>query len=85
MEKCFDSSIAPSFKGALSVRLVVEGVIIIMIPLVVLFLFGTVSFLVPVFDPATGISIADHIAQVTVIPASPSTTFLRWRQSTGRV
>jgi hypothetical protein len=84
--KDFDSSfIAPSFRGALSMRLVVEGAIIIIVPLIVSFLFGMVSFLASAFDLVMGISVADDVVQVMVIPVSPLVAFLRWSQTTGRV
>jgi hypothetical protein len=65
--------------------LVVEGAIIIIAPLVMSVLFGMVSFLASTFDLVTGIFVADDVMQVTVIPVSPSVTFLRWSQTTGRV
>jgi hypothetical protein len=86
MGEGFDSSfIAPSFRGALSVSLVVEEAIVIIVPLVAPLLFGVVSFLAPVFNPATSVSIGDGVAQVTVIPVSPSAVFLWWSQTIGRV
>jgi hypothetical protein len=78
--KGFDSFIAPSFRGALSVRLVVEGATEIIVPLITSFLFGAVSFLPPVLNPVTGISIVNDVMQVTV---SPLATFLWWSQTTG--
>jgi hypothetical protein len=86
MGKGFDPSfLTPSFRGALSVRLVIEGAIIIIVHLIVSFLFNTVSFLVATFDPDAGISVPDDVAQVTVIPVLPSAVFLQWSQTTSRV
>jgi hypothetical protein len=65
------------------VRLVIEGAIVIIVPLVTPLLFGVVSFLALVFYPSTSVSVADNIAQVMVILVSPSVTFLRWSQTTG--
>jgi hypothetical protein len=41
------SQVLPSFRGALSVRLVIEGTIIIIVPLVVLFLLNVLLFSEP--------------------------------------
>jgi hypothetical protein len=77
MGKWFHSFTGPSFRGVLSLRLVIEGTIIIIVPLVTSFLFGAVSFLALIFDPARGISTADDVMQVTVIMVSPLAMFLR--------
>jgi hypothetical protein len=82
MGKGFDSFIAPSFRGVLSVRLVIERAIVIIVPLVMSFLFGIILFLAPIFDPTVSISITNDVtAQVAVIPVSPSHVFLRWSQT----
>jgi hypothetical protein len=86
MREGFDSSfIAPPFRGTLSVRLVVEGTIIIIVPLVVSFPFDAVSFLEPNFDLSACISIVDDVVQVSIIPVSSVTTFLRWSETAGQV
>jgi hypothetical protein len=77
MGESFDSS----FRGALLVRLVIEGVIIIIVPLSAPLLLDAQVSVIPV--PC--ISIADDIAQVLVISVSSSVTFLRWSETTGRV
>jgi hypothetical protein len=45
----FYSFIAPSFKGALLVRLVIEGTMIIIVPLIASFLSNMATLLAPVF------------------------------------
>jgi hypothetical protein len=53
MRESFESSwIMPSFWGALPVRLVIVGTIIIIVPLIMLFLFHALSLSVLVFYPA---------------------------------
>jgi hypothetical protein len=72
MGKGLDSScIAPSFRGVLSVRLVVEGTIIIIVPLIVPFLLNAL-----IFDPTVCICVIDDVAQVWVIPIMPSAALL---------
>jgi hypothetical protein len=81
-EKGLDSSyIAPSFKRALSVRLVVIGTIIVIAPLLTSLLFKALVLLMPVFDPTMGIFAVDDITQVSIIPVSPSTAFLWWSET----
>jgi hypothetical protein len=61
--KGFDSScIMPSFEGALSLRLVLEGTIITIVSLIALFLLNALSLLAPVFYPAMCISAVDDVA-----------------------
>jgi hypothetical protein len=77
MGKGLDSScIAPSFRGVLSVRLVVEGTIIIIVPLIVPFLLNALSLLALIFDPTVCICVIDDVAQVWVIPIMPSAALL---------
>jgi hypothetical protein len=86
MGKCLDSSyIVPSFRRMLSVRLVIIGTIVVIIPLFMSLLFKALALLTPVFDPVVCIFVADDIAQVSVIPVSPSATFLRWSETASRV
>jgi hypothetical protein len=69
MTKGFDSScIMPSFLGALSVWLVIEGTIIIIVPLVTSFQLDVLSLLAPIVDPATCFSVADDVTQVFCHP-----------------
>jgi hypothetical protein len=75
----------PSFKGVLAVRLVIVGTIIIIVPLIALFLFHALSFLAPIFDSVVCISTADDVAQVAVVPTTPSITLLLWSDAAGRV
>jgi hypothetical protein len=52
----------PSFGGALSLRLVLEGTIITIVSLIALFLLNALSLLAPVFYPAMCISAVDDVA-----------------------
>jgi hypothetical protein len=56
--------------------LVVVGAIVVIVPLIASFMLSVISFLVAVLDLATGISIANDVAQVSIILAS---TMLHWR------
>jgi hypothetical protein len=86
MGKGFDSShIMPSFKRTLLVRLVIEGMIIIIAPLVVPLLLDVLWILAPVFDPATCIFAADDIVQVLIIPIMSSAMLIQWSEATSRV
>jgi hypothetical protein len=86
MGKGFDSSwVAPSFRGVLLVRLVIEGAIIVIVPLITSFLLNTLMLLVPVVNSITCISVADEVAQISVIPIPPSAAFLRWSEIDARV
>jgi hypothetical protein len=52
MGKDFNSSwVAPSFRGVLSVRLVIEGTIIVIVPLITSFLLNVLMLLAPVVNP----------------------------------
>jgi hypothetical protein len=77
--------ITPSFWGALLVRLVIEGTIIIVVHLITLLLINVLLILAPIFDPAACISVVDDITHVSVIPITPSTMLLWWSETTGRV
>jgi hypothetical protein len=67
----------PSFRGALSVSLVIVGTIIIIVPLIVLILFHALSLSASVFDPVTCISAVDDVAQVAIIPPMSSAVLLQ--------
>jgi hypothetical protein len=73
----------PSFRGALLVRFVIVGAIIIIIPLVALFLFHALSLSTPIFNLTTCISVVDDIAEVTVVPTTPSAAPLQWSDAAG--
>jgi hypothetical protein len=75
----------PSLERALSVRLVVIGTIIIIVPLFMLLLFKALTLLTPIFDPATCIFAMDNVMQVSVIPVSPSAMFLWYSETSSRV
>jgi hypothetical protein len=75
----------PSFRGALAVGLVIEGTIIVMVPLITLFLLNTLMLLGPVVNQVACISSTDDVAQILVILIPPSGTFLQWSETAGRV
>jgi hypothetical protein len=86
MGKGLDSScIAPSLRRMLSVRLVIIGTIVAIVPLFTSLLFKALTLLTLVFYLTACIFTMDDIAQVSVIPVSPSVTFLRWSETTSRV
>jgi hypothetical protein len=60
----------------LSVRLVIIGTIVIIVPLFTPLMFKALTLLTPVFDLAACISAVDDIVQISVIPISPSAVFL---------
>jgi hypothetical protein len=82
----FDSSwVVPTFRGALSVRLVIDGIIVVIVPLIMSILLNALMLLAPVVNPNACISTADDIAQISVISIPPSATFLQWSETTSRV
>jgi hypothetical protein len=86
MGKSLDSScIAPPFGRTLSVRLVVIGTVVVIVPLFELLLFKALMLLAPVFNPAVCISAADDVAQISIILVSSSVVFLRWSETACRV
>jgi hypothetical protein len=85
MGKGFDSWIVSSFRRALSVRLIIIGTIVIIVPLIMSLLLKALTLLALVFDPTACISAADDVVQISVIPISPSVVFLRWSETAGRV
>jgi hypothetical protein len=80
MEKSFDSSWV-----ALSVRLVIKGSIIGIVPLITSFLLNALTLLVSVVNSIACISAADGATQISDIPIPPSVAFLRWSETAGRV
>jgi hypothetical protein len=84
--KGLDSSwVAPSFRRVLLVRLVIEGTIIVIVPIIMSLLLDALKLLALVVNPATCISTVDDVAQVSVIPIMPSVMLLRWSETAGRV
>jgi hypothetical protein len=75
----------PSFRGALSVRLVVEGTIIVIVPLITSFMLNALTLLALVVNLVTCISATDDIVQVTIILIPPSVALLRCSENIGRV
>jgi hypothetical protein len=69
----------------MSVRLVVIGTIVIIVPLFRSLLFKGLMLLKPVFDPAACIFAADDVTQISIILVSPSAAFLRWSETASRV
>jgi hypothetical protein len=67
------------------VRLVIIGTIVVIVPFFALLLFKTLVLLTLVFDLVACISAVDDVAQISVIPVSPSATFLRWSETACRV
>jgi hypothetical protein len=86
MRKSLDSSrIAPPFAKMLSMRLVIKGTVVIIVPFFTLVLFEALVLLTLVFNPIMCISVVDDVAQISVIPVSSSAVFLRWSETTCRV
>jgi hypothetical protein len=71
--------------NVLSVRLVVIGTIVVIVPFFTLLLFKPLVLLTSVFYPVACISATDDIAQTSVISVSSSATFLRWSETAFRV
>jgi hypothetical protein len=83
MGKSFESSwVVPSIRRVL---LVIEGTIIVIVPLIMSFLLTTLTLLMPVVNLVVCISTAYDITQISVILIPPSATFLRWSDTAGRV
>jgi hypothetical protein len=82
VSKGLDSScIAPSLWRTLSVRLVIIGTIVVIVPLFTSLLFKAPTLLTPVFDQTMCILAADDVVQVSVIPVLPSAAFLQWSEA----
>jgi hypothetical protein len=75
----------PSFRRVLSVRLIVIGTIIEILPFFTLLLFKALMILAPIFYSAACISVADDVAQMSVIPISSLAAFLRLSETASRV
>jgi hypothetical protein len=75
----------PPFRRTLSVRLVIIGTIVVIVPFFTPLLFKMLTLLMPVFYSSTCISTVDDIAQISVILISPSVAFLRWSETACRV
>jgi hypothetical protein len=86
MGESFDSSwVVPSFREALSVRLVIEGTIIFIVPLITSFLLNALTLLAPVVNPVACISAANDVTQILVTLILPSAAFLWWSETAGQV
>jgi hypothetical protein len=86
MGKSFDSSyIVPSFGRMLSMRLVIIGTVVVIVPFFTLLLFKVLVLLPSVFNPAACISAADDITQISIILISSSAAFLWWSETASRV
>jgi hypothetical protein len=69
----------------MSVRLLIIGSIVVIVPLFTSLLFKVLALLMSVFDPVASILAADEVTQVSVIPVSPSAAFHRWSETASRV
>jgi hypothetical protein len=67
------------------VRLVIEGTIIVIVPLITLFLLNMFMLLAPIVNPVVCIITMDDVTQISVIPILPSVMFLQWSETTSRV
>jgi hypothetical protein len=67
------------------VRLVIIGTIVVIVPFFTLLLFKALTLMTPVFEPATCISAADDVMQISIVPVSSSVTFLRWSETACQV
>jgi hypothetical protein len=86
MGKSFDSSwVAPSFGRALSVRLVIEGTIIVTIPLITPFLLNMLMLRTSVVNLVVCIFIVDDVTQISDILISSSATLPQWSDTAGQV
>jgi hypothetical protein len=67
------------------VRLVIEGTIIVIVPLITSLLLNALMLLAPDVNPIACISATDDVTQISVILILPSVTFLWWSETVGRV
>jgi hypothetical protein len=63
------------------VRLVIIGTVVIIVPFFTLLLFKALALPTLVFNLVVFISTADDVAQLSVVPVSSSTAFLRWSET----
>jgi hypothetical protein len=66
----------PSIRGTLSVRLVVERIIVVIVPFIMALLFDVLMLLAPVINPTMCISDVDDIMQIAVFLIMPSAALL---------
>jgi hypothetical protein len=78
MGKSLDSSCIapPPLRRTLSVRLLIIGTRVLIVPFFMLLLFKALALLALVFNLAVCISVVDGIVQISVIPVSSSAVFL---------
>jgi hypothetical protein len=67
------------------VRLIVIGVVVVIVHFFTLLLFKVLALLMPVFNSAACISVADDVTQISVIPVLSSAVFLRWSETASRI
>jgi hypothetical protein len=73
MGKSLDSScIASPFRRMLSVRLVIIGIVVVIVPFFTSLLFKVFALLTPIFDPVACIYATDDVAQIFIISVSSS-------------
>jgi hypothetical protein len=66
----------PSIRGTLSVRLVVERIIVVVVPFIMALLLDVLMLLAPVINPTMCISDVDDIMQISVFLIMPSAALL---------
>jgi hypothetical protein len=66
-------------------RLVIEGIVIIIVPFVASFLFNVISLLAAVFNLVACVSTMNDVLQVRVVPVLSSATLLQRRETYSRV
>jgi hypothetical protein len=84
--KSLDSScIVPPFGRTLSVRLVIIGTVVVIVPFFTLLLFRALTLLTPIFNPATCISAVNDVTQISIILVSSLAVLLQWSETACRV
>jgi hypothetical protein len=83
--KGLDSCIVPSLGRTLSMRLVIIGITVVIVPPFTSLQFKSLALLTQVFDLVMCIFAADDVAQVLVIPVTHSVVFLRCKETASRV
>jgi hypothetical protein len=69
----------------MSVRLIVIGTIVVIVPFFMLLLFKALALLESVFNPNAPISATDDITEISVILVSSSAAFLWWIETASSV
>jgi hypothetical protein len=69
----------------LSMRLVIIGTVVVIVPFFMLLLFKALALLTPVFNSVARIPTADDVMQISVIQVLSSAAFLQWSETACRV